>query len=499
MISKGQMYEKENMHDAINYYKSILDHKLFENDYYVYKSLAILYNQTGNFKEEMETILSFLKSGIYCDRYNYLFFLFNLKKFSQESLLDNEELNECLKSFKDISYKNKYLENTPAPLSERIIYKKNEIKIVPGEDFEVQQEMAALDLELELYESCNMIGRMNEIFKIMINDYGIEDVKLYKQICYNYQELNDVESEKEIINEFLEKDYGWNISNQKWFEKRLDELENSKNDETIIKENNIEMFYENNVNYLKHSDFKNNDVGLTEFIDRCITKFNLRREGWRLEFKDYEGAISYYNSLLDNYLFKEDYYIYRKLVIYYEKLNDFEMMWETIKSFFASGINCTRYQYIWFLHKVENISKVMFISDDEITECLRNFKENGFKNRNVEKNVILAERLYKYQYSLKINSPRIYTRTQKKYELKEQSSQLEINGSSEEATEILRNMVESGCNRSTKDYMRLCHMYRRNDDLENELEIINKYLSSDYEYSRDWFEKRLIEVKNLME
>lgn len=141
----------------------------------------------------------------------------------------------------------------------------------------------------------------------------------------------------------------------------------------------------------------------------------------------------------------------------------------------------------------------MFISDDEITECLRNFKENGFENRNVEKNVILAERLYKYQYSLKINSPRIYTRTQKKYELKEQSSQLEINGSSEEATEILRNMVESGCNRSTKDYMRLCHMYRRNDDLENELEIINKYLSSDYEYSRDWFEKRLIEVKNLME
>lgn len=46
--------------------------------------------------------------------------------------------------------------------------------------------------------------------------------------------------------------------------------------------------------------------------------------------------------------------------------------------------------------------------------------------------------------------------------------------------------------------MRLCHMYRRNGDLENELKIINKYLSEDYEYSRDWFEKRMVEVKNLM-
>lgn len=68
-----------------------------------------------------------------------------------------------------------------------------------------------------------------------------------------------------------------------------------------------------------------------------------------------------------------------------------------------------------------------------------------------------------------------------------------------EAVKILRNLVENGCNTSTKDYVGLCYMYRRLGDYENELEVINKYLSSCGRNNRDFFEKRLRYIENLMD
>ena len=47
--------------------------------------------------------------------------------------------------------------------------------------------------------------------------------------------------------------------------------------------------------------------------------------------------------------------------------------------------------------------------------------------------------------------------------------------------------------------MRLCHAYRKKSDYENELYVINKYLSSKMKYSRGWFEDRLKQVEKLME
>ena len=102
--------------------------------------------------------------------------------------------------------------------------------------------------------------------------------------------------------------------------------------------------------------------------------------------------------------------------------------------------------------------------------------------------------------SLKINSSDVFIKTQKKYELKEEAGQLESNGVTEQSTEILRNMVDNGCNRSPRDYMRLCHSYRRLGNYDEELVIINKYLSNKHNtYSREWFERRLKEVIKLID
>ena len=501
LILEGLDLEATNREDAIDYYISILDHDLFKNDYYVYKKLVTLYDQSNQMDElekELDVIFSFFNSGIYCDRYNYLFFLFHLKKLSQFFVIEDFEINGCLKLFKDVSFKNKHLENTPAPLSERLYFRKNELKIIPGEDFDNQQDLGSLDLELQLFKSANMLGSMNEILELMIEEYGIDDIELYKQLCHNYHELNDIENEMRIITRYLDKNSGWNFQEQKWFENRLSHLKNVKKTSKIIKEPEMEIFYENNSNYLTFNDFKNNNQEFTELLDKLILKLSIRREGKKLESGDYQKTVGYYSSFLNHYLFKDDYYIYRKLVIYYEKLNDFESMWDTIKSFFISGINCTRYQYIWFLHKIDSISKVMFISDDEINECLKNFKENGFKNKDVEKDVFLAERLYYSNNLLRVYSPKSYSTTQENYALKEEAGQLELNGAGEESVEILRNLIDNSVNDSPRQYMRLCHMYRRLGRYKEEKDLINVYLASTNRYSKDWFEKKLIEVNELI-
>ena len=501
IIYKGNKLEQSNPLEAINYYNSYLGHELFENDYFIYKSLVVLYDQIGDLKKELETIMSFLKSGIYCDRYNYLFFLFNLKKLSQEFVIEDNDINKLLVSFKNVSFKNKYLENTPVPLAERLVFENNEINIIPGEEFETLQEIGAMELESDLYNSCEMFNTANKIFEIMIDEYGIADVELYKQICINYQQLYDIENEKKIIQHYLNNNEMWNMKERNLFENRLKELENSEKDIIPLDEQKFEVFYENNGNYLKHDDFVNSDVGFTELIDKTNLKLKLRRKAWKLEFKDYYEAIDFYKSLLDHELFQDDYYIYRKLVILYVKINEYKLVWQTIKSFFYSGIYCNRYQYIWFLHKVADVSKVMYISDEELTDCLKFFKENGFENKNLEKSqVFLAERLYHVRSSLKINSSDVFIKTQKKYELKEEAGQLESNGVTEQSTEILRNMVDNGCNRSPRDYMRLCHSYRRLGNYDEELVIINKYLSNKHNtYSREWFERRLKEVIKLID
>ena len=249
---------------------------------------------------------------------------------------------------------------------------------------------------------------------------------------------------------------------------------------------------------MHYDDFKNNDF--TELIDKAMMKLQLRREGWRLEFNHLDKVEKFYKSLLDLDLFENDYYLYRRLVLHYEKVNEYEMVLKTVKEFFHSGIYCNRYQYLWFLHKLENVSRVMYVSDDEVTDCLKSFKEKGFKNKSLENSpTFLAERLYYKRSSLMINSNDLYYKTQKKYELKEEAGQLDLNDFNEESVEILRKMLENKCEVSLKIYMRLCHAYRRLGDLDSELEIINKYLfEGNYSYSRAWFEKRLKEVEKLM-
>lgn len=495
LIEKGLKLEENDVNEAIEYYQSLLNHEFFKNDYYVYKTLVILYDEIGMHDEEIDVIFSFFKSGIYCDRYNYLFFVYHLKKLSQYFVIYDYEIDDHLNYFKEHGFKNKKLQNTPVPLSERLTLNKNTLNIIPEEEFIVQQDLSALKFEAELFEANSMFYSANRKYFLMRDEYKIEDMDLIKWICINFQKANDTENELKIINEFLDKNLRRLFRmDTDWLYERKSILENSK--QIPFEEPKLEILYENNRHYLTFEDY-GNDLTNTELVDKIRLKYNLKRKGLKLEKESHSLAIEFYKSLLSHELFENDYYVYRRLVLVYEKINEFELVFDTIKSFFKSGIYCNRYQYIWLLHKLADISQVKYISDEEIDDILKSFKENGFKNKHLQNiPVFIAERIYKQFSSISIYSSMSYNRTHKKYELKEEVSQFELNGANEESATQFRNLIDNGCYYSARDYMRLYHMYMRDDDYENALYVINKYLSTNNEFSRSWFENRLKELEN---
>ena len=498
MILKGIDLENSNPEKAIEYYRSLLGHNLFKNDYYPYKSLMRVYHNMEYYEAEIDTILSFFKSGIYCTRYNYILFLYYLKVLSGEFIIYDDEINEALKSFKINSFENSLSQNSPAPLAERLIYNSNSISVMQEEDFESQQEIEALYMQVELLQSKGMFASANEIFRIIIDEYGIYDFEIYKNMCVNYQRLGDVSGEIKTIEEYFSKDSSWNVHDEKWFTDRYDELKKLKGTADVVEEPHDEILYENNEYYLTYDDFKAKNGQCSEFIDKCIAKLELRRKGYHFEISDREKALCFYEKLLNNELFKNDYFLYRRLVLLYDSINDFENVFTTIKRFFFSGTYCTRYQYIWFLHKLELVSKVKYISDDEITSMLKAFRQNGFKNSNLKNNpVILTERLYHSRYSIKIHSPKLFLDNQRNYEMREMSSQLDLNGAQTQSAEIIRTLFDEG-DKSAKTYRKLCYKYRELGQLEDELEIINEYLSKNSDFLKDWFENRLNEVNELI-
>lgn len=499
LMEEGLNLERDPL-TAIDYYTSLLTNDLFKNDYYLYKVLVILYDEIEDYESELETLISFFESEIYCDRFNYLFFLYHLSKLYSLRKITYDDADYYMEFFKNHGFKNKNLENNPAPIAERIIYNENELFIISGQDFSNNQYRESLNLELNLYDKCKMFYHANDVCRLLIGNYNSYPIKLYKRLCINYRKINDFENELKTIDEFLDEKNKTSVDSKKWFvdrrEKLVKKMEDNPNP-NILSDPEIEIFFENNENYLSFYDFKENEIENTELLDKIRAKQEVRRHGYKLEH-DFKEASEYYNSFLGSELFKNDYYIYRRLVLVYSFFGEFELVYKTIKDFFSSGIYCNRYQYLWFLHKLNDVSKVKYISDDEISNMLCAFKNNGFKNNDFKGDLEIAtERFRKSKTSILISSYTHFDKKQKDYELKEEITQLEINGNRDKSAKILRKVIDNNDFTPAKSYMRLCHTYRENGEYENEKELIEEYLSEN-DYSKEWFENRLKELDELM-
>lgn len=211
--------------------------------------------------------------------------------------------------------------------------------------------------------------------------------------------------------------------------------------------------------------------------DNIKMKFILKDNGnYLTKEKLYDDAIEYYGCLKNNSYFENDWYPYRQLAMIFEKKGKHEENIENIKQLFFSGIYCNGYQYIWFIHKLNNALVYVEIEESEIGTWLDYYNEHGAKNENkLDTPIFIADRIVKQDNKIKVYSKQMfYNNYQKLSEFKEKVRFSEQIGDYESALEAIRLYYQ-------EYYSKIAHKdtmwFRR------KLKIVNKELGTNYNYT----------------
>ena len=233
-----------------------------------------------------------------------------------------------------------------------------------------------------------------------------------------------------------------------------------------------------------------------------IDKYNIKRDGLELEKDNPKEAIKFYKDFLNDELFINDYYLYRRLVLMYKKTKEYDKKVNVIRCFFKSDIYCNRHNYLWFRNKLRKYSEKGFITKEEIKELTDYYKDHGCNNKDKSNiPVPIADRIIKKRGEIIIDSEERYDRRHRAYELEEEGRELKRTGKIHKFIELYNHMIDNLGFRSYSYFQALCIAYRQIGDLDNELRIIEKYFNGESTRTRisnNWFEKREGEVLNYL-
>ena len=356
-LKGNELLDKNKYKKAIIFYSKLLNHGLFMNDYHPYLKLAICYRKKHLYDKEVDIVTQFFKSGVYCNKKQCNWFKKRLKDLYKYGNYDFSQFSELKNEYDKNGALNKNLSNVPVPIAIKI----KELK--ENQDFS---------------ETINSINSLIDNFPdINFNEVISENLdRLNKSTEGN--RLSDIDTNAYYVDFKLFSDDNYMKNDEEdsfLYEFSVDELENELM--------NMENIYEYDENLSEKENIKR--------------KIILKLKGNHLFYdKRYSEAIHYYNDLMDNSYFINDWYPYRQICIINQKLNQFENNIEIIKKLFLSGIYCNYYQYNWFMHKLFLALKHNNLSEKEIKEFLLYYDNNGLKNKNkLNIPVILADRFSK--------------------------------------------------------------------------------------------------------
>ena len=256
----------------------------------------------------------------------------------------------------------------------------------------------------------------HELFK---NDYH-----QYLKLTKVYSRLGYYEKELQTITDFFKSGVYVRKSKIRWFKKQLkklcklgyaeysiiDELEDEFSKKGAFNKNLSDKpvpwsYYlirsnknENkNSVYFSPDDFKS----ITQIKSNASydEKVNFKRDlivvGDRLmALRAYDRLIGFYLNLLNHELFRNDYYIYRKLAIVCHKNHNYKKVVRIITEFFSSGIYCDSEQIKWFEKKLKTTSKYGTFDYSTLDDLKEKFKKGGALNKHkINEPVLCADEI----------------------------------------------------------------------------------------------------------
>lgn len=517
---KGLQLEKTEPEKAIGYYKDLLSHEYFINDFWPYRRLVLMYKKTKEFDKKTEIIKTFLKSGIYCNNHHYLWFRNKLRTLAEKDYITREEIDSLTNYFKIHSPNNKQKANIPLPIADRIRKQKGEIIVVSEEEYNKKQ------MQYEYEVRCTELNRQKrydeyiELLNHMIDDLGYRRYGYFKKLCVAYRILDDYDNELRIINKYMNGESTRTKVSDEWFEKRLSDVQDFNKTHSEFENKKPKKEKSKKENYPSISDFENKWVyeipfNINEFdltkppiyeYDSTLNEFeNLKRKNILIQYgklltrnKQTDDAIRYYKYLCNNTYFSNDWYPYRQLTIIYDKTKDYQANLINIKKLFHNNIYLNKYQFIWFTEKIRKILEEANADENELQEWIEYYESHGALNEG-KSNKFLADKFMKLNdETILVITDEYFDYRQERYALEEIGRVYERVGNYELAITHYEKIIAEKEFNFYKFYQRICLCLEKLKDYNRELEAIKLYYNNPpiqiSEDTDEWFEKRLKNV-----
>ena len=185
----GKELVNEDKNKAILFFEPLLEYSYFENDYYIYRQLAICYEQVKprRLDDQAEIIKKFFKSGIYCCHNQFLWFSNKLSKLEakkNKNYITKEEINEHITYFKEHGQLNKPDENTPVILAERMFTVRN--RTVPSIKSQYSYERQQIKNKLEFIgqqkKDAEEYKEVIDFYEKIFTETNFHSIKMYEKV-----------------------------------------------------------------------------------------------------------------------------------------------------------------------------------------------------------------------------------------------------------------------------------------------------------------------------
>lgn len=241
LIQKGKKLHRDDVYAAIRFYNGLLDNELFRYDYYAYQKLAEAYQKAYMFEEETETIVKFLKSGLYATKNTSNECKRRLKQLDMMGYFDYDSNMMALE--------NEFLKNRnigkaklagSAPLAIKIIKMKQESKKPSKSTLEssyldsimkVNEGLSydeKIDLKRDLIIRAERLikgkkyGDAREFLKRLLDhELFANDYYPYKKLSFVYRKDGQFEDDEEILVRFFKSGIYCDDKQLAWFKNRF--------------------------------------------------------------------------------------------------------------------------------------------------------------------------------------------------------------------------------------------------------------------------------------
>lgn len=382
LIKKGEKLIDDNkIAEAIAYYRRLLTHELFINDYHPYLKLYRAYGKDKNKEGQRDILVEFLKSRVYCNEKKFKWFRSRLKDLSRYGLINPLKIDELEEEFYANSVLNKNIANKPVPIAIEIkkLFESDDNKVIePKSNY---SRKYFLDLSKDIRDQPNYEGYVdltkhnpddyiqfdneelinqkadfklkgkqieNEDLEEAIKFYDeLKENELFEYDYYPYRRqcilfknyIHDDEGDWQTILELLSKKIYLNNHQYTWINNKIIELIDKLNlkQSEVNKINSLLENYEiNKVNYKMLQDnyiplaeriFKDEESGLKvlsnekyDYIEN-IHYINELGAGY-IRRGDYETAMIFYSKMLNQNILYFKCMAYKSLARIFKEMND---------------------------------------------------------------------------------------------------------------------------------------------------------------------------------